>query len=223
MSEDPAIYRAEPAKYQVFVDFENVPTVDLELIGNHPVLVTLLIGKNQKRLDTSFSLQLHKFSEKVQPIEVGASGRNALDLILSYYLGRVAGPAFHGQCFIVSKDKDFDPLISHLMANGIQVSRHDSFAALPFLSPPKKSSPPKKAAPAKDTAPKPPQDRLEKLVTALRTKSTARPGKRKALLAHINNMHGNKLSPAELEKVITDLVGRGVINIDAKDKISYPN
>ena len=35
----------------VFVDLENVPVIDLGLVEGKPVHVTLMIGKNQKKMD----------------------------------------------------------------------------------------------------------------------------------------------------------------------------
>ncbi|MBI2498594.1 MAG: hypothetical protein HYV75_11965 [Opitutae bacterium] len=74
---------AESFTHFVFVDFENVPSIDLALVAGKPVHVTLLIGKNQTKRETSLSVQLHAHAGQVAPIEVGASGRNALDMVLS--------------------------------------------------------------------------------------------------------------------------------------------
>jgi len=72
----------------VFVDFENVPEVDLGLVEGKPVHVTILIGKNQKKIDLPLVQQIRRLAAQVELVEVGASGRNALDLTLAYYLGQ---------------------------------------------------------------------------------------------------------------------------------------
>jgi hypothetical protein len=123
--------------YFVFVDFENVQKVDLALIEGKPVHVTLLIGKNQTKVATSLFAQVSRLPGQVLVVEVGGSGRNALDLTLAYYLGRAIEQIPEANYAIVSKDKDFDPMIAHLGTNGIQIVRKDSFATLPFLQPPK--------------------------------------------------------------------------------------
>src|SRR4051812_27262518 len=74
----------------VFVDFENVPSVDLSLIRGRPVDVTLLIGEKQRRLDLDLVRQIHEHATQVSLVEVGASGRNALDLVLAWHLGHAA-------------------------------------------------------------------------------------------------------------------------------------
>lgn len=133
--------------YFVFVDFENVQKVDLTLIEGKPVHVTLLIGKNQTWLDLPLVQQIRRLPNQVELLEVGASGRNALDLTLAHYLGRAVERIPEATYGIVSKDKDFDPLVAHLVSRGIQVVRKDSLASLLFLAP---------AKPAAAARPKPP-------------------------------------------------------------------
>jgi hypothetical protein len=194
--------------HHIFVDFENVHTVDLALIEGKPVHVTLLIGEKQKRLDLALVRQIHRQATQVTLVEVGASGRNALDLVLACHLGKATTQHPDAGFYIVSKDKDFNPLIAHLRADHVDVSRHEAFTALPFLP----------------TAPDPAQsdDRLAKLITRLTSKITARPVRRKTLLSDIHSFYANRLSPAELEAVVATLEERGIIAIDARGRVTYP-
>lgn len=193
--------------HHIFVDFENVPTVDLALIADHNAHVTLLIGDKQKRLDLPLVRQIHRHASRVTLIEVGGSGRNALDLVLACHLGQAVvnrpGAVFH----IVSKDKDFNPLVAHLRAADVDVTRHDAFAALPFLQ---RNAP--RAAP---------DDRLGRLIDRLSHKTIARPVRRKTLLSHIQAFYANRLSPDELEAVVAALEERGVIAFDEKGRVNY--
>ena len=202
----------------VFVDFENVPNIDLALVTGRPVKVTLLIGKNQKKIDLSLVQQIHQQANRVVLIEVGASGRNALDLTLACYLGQAVqqNPSI-GFC-IVSKDKDFDPLVAHLTAQGVVVSRHESFAALPFLSPPTKSAAGRASAPASGPAP---ADRLQKLILSFRKNAAPRPKKKARLLALINNAHGGKLDAAGQEQILDRLKELQIVALDAAGKVTY--
>jgi hypothetical protein len=202
----------------VFVDFENVPEVDLGLVEGKAVHVTLLIGKNQKKLDLALVQQIHRLATQIALVEVGASGHNALDLTLAYYLGQAVQRAPGAQFCIVSKDKDFEPMIAHLRSAHVQVFRHDKFSALPFLPQPRSGTPPKGTSPAKSAAP---VDKFAKLLARLQNNSAPRPKKRAGLLAHINTVYGNKLSDAEQTALVEDLIKRGVLKIDAKDKVSY--
>jgi hypothetical protein len=137
----------------VFVDFENVPKVDLRLIEGRPVHVTLLIGKNQGKVDFELVNQIHRLSSQVQLVKLDASGHNALDLTVAFYLGRAVERTPAAQFCIVSRDKDFEPMLAHASGEAIQVVRCDSFETLPFLPKPKKAAQPRTAVAAKPGAP----------------------------------------------------------------------
>ena len=196
----------------VFVDFENVPTVDLSAVSGGSVHITLLIGNNQKKLEVSLVRQIQRIPAHVQLIEVGASGRNALDLTLAYHLGRTASDSPQAQFHIVSKDKDFDPLITHLRTNGIVVTRHDSFAALPFL--------PSARKPA--AAKTPSTDRRARVITRLKNPGTRnRPSNRRALFAHVKTALGKEGSDSSRDDIVRELLEQNVLTIDSKGDVRY--
>ncbi len=214
----------------VFVDFENVQQVDLGLVEGKPVHVTLLIGKNQKKIDLPLVQQIRRLATQVELVEVGASGRNALDLTLVYYLGQAVQRNPDVRFCVVSGDKDFDPMIAHLSGQGIKVVRCDSFAALPFLPRPKTSTPAKAAVPARPTASvkavapvkgNTPDDRFERLVARLQNDSAPRPKKKSSLLARINTDFGNKLTVDEQNEKADELIRRGILSLEAKGRIAY--
>jgi hypothetical protein len=220
----------------VFVDFENVPGVDLGLMEGKPVHVSLLIGKNQKKLDLALVQQIHRLASQVELVEVGASGHNALDLTLAYYLGRAVerGPTalFH----IVSKDKDFEPMIGHLLVEGIKVARCDAIAALPFLAPTVRATvapfprQARAAAPARSAAPtkpgaqtKPlPADRHLKIIERLWNPANRnRPASLDALLKYLKTSLGKKSPETEVQDLLRELKQQGVLTIAADGKVVY--
>jgi hypothetical protein len=220
----------------VFVDFENVPEVDLTLIEGRPVYVTLMIGKNQKKIDFALVQQIHRLASQVELVEVGVSGRNALDLTLSFYLGQAVLRAPKALFCIVSRDKDFEPMIAHVSAKGIKVVRRDTFAALLFLPKPGKRSSVKTAVPVKLdamvkeealvqedplTPEATPDERFERLVFRLQIDSPSRPKKKSRLLGRINSDFGNSLTEEEQNEILDELIRRGVLTIDAKDAVIY--
>ena len=197
----------------VFVDFENVPNVDLALVSGKPVHVTLLIGKNQTKLGIGLVQQIRRLAAQVELLEVGASGHNALDLTLAYYLGQAVQRAPNAQFCVVSKDKDFEPLLGHLCGNNVKVGRYESFEALPFHPPAKKAA---------VVAAKPPPDRRAKVISRLMNPATAnRPITKKGLLARIKTDLGKESSDAKVEDIFRELVERKRLTIDAKDKVRY--
>src|SRR6266705_1756357 len=118
-----------PVNY-VFVDFENVHTVDLAVIGSQAVSFTLLVGPRQTKLDASLVEKLFEHAVSVQLVRLTSSGRNALDFTLAYYVGRAVAADPTGYFHIVSKDTGYDPLIEHLRNKHVRAHRHNDFATL---------------------------------------------------------------------------------------------
>lgn len=204
---------APASDHLVFVDFENVPALDLSAIEGKSARVTLLIGKNQKKLDLDLVRQIHRLAPQVDLVEVGASGHNALDLTLAFYLGQTAAQHPAAQFHIVSKDKDFDPLIGHLKAAKIKITRHESFAALPFLPPP-----PKAVATAKNSS----EDRRAKIFARLTDPSTKnRPSTRKRLLADLKAHFGPDATDAMAEEALGELIDTNALHLDAQNRVRY--
>jgi hypothetical protein len=215
----------------VFVDFENRPTVDLSAIGGQPVHVTLLIGKKQEKFGFELVKQIKEFAAQVELVQVGASGRNALDITLAYYLGRAIECASKAKFAIVSGDNDYDAMIAHLSNHEVKVAitRYDNFSALPFLHHRKPALPPKsvvttKPAPTKPVAiKKPPEDRCAKVIARLKNPlNPNRPATEKALLAHLKASLGKQASDTKVDEVFHKLREDTVVLIDANGKVSYP-
>lgn len=208
----------------VFVDFENVSDIDLGLVEGKPVHVTLLIGKNQKKLDLSLVRQIHRLATQVELVEVGASGHNALDLTLAFYLGQSVQRSPTAGFHIVSKDQDFEPMIGHLTTRGMKVARCDAFHLLPFLPRPKPIVPPKTAALAKaaQTTKKPAEDKRAKVLARLKDATRGnRPTTEKALLAHIKTGLGKESSPAKVDEIVGRLRDEHALSIEPGGKIVW--
>jgi len=219
--------------HYVFVDFENVPHVDVGPAVGHPVHVTLLIGKHQKNFGLEMIHAAKILGERLELVEVGASGHNALDLTLAYYLGRAVQISPKATFSIVSKDKDFDPLVVHMRAKGVTLSRHASFDELPFLpvakrvaalkpaasvSKPLPAKPPAPPKPATAPKPKPAANKLEKFIEHLRNGPPANRMK-------LEHMIGSYFKPAPaggIKGIIAELQKRNVIVIDLAGKVSCP-
>lgn len=213
--------------HHVFVDFENVPVIDLTGIGGRPIEVVLLLGKSQKRLELPLVQQIHQQAAQVRLIEMNASGKNALDFALSFHLGRaVAGLPATDWFHIVSRDKGFDPLIAHLRQGGIQVVRHDSFSlvavfgvARPVPAPSVRPSvPPPAGGPASPAAP---ADRVSAVASRLRRSAANRPKRKSTLLSLVTAQFRGQLREGEAAEIVETLVRRGIISIDPKNKVIY--
>ena len=211
----------------VLVDFENVPEANLGLVEKLSAHVTLLIGKSQTRLPIAMVHQIQRQHSQIELIEVGASGRNALDLTLAFYLGRYAEKHPEVDFFIVSKDQDFDAMIAHLQVQGRKISRLETFDALPFIPVKKPASGAKKKAVLKPAhSPKAAIEnssdtRFEKIRERLKNASGPRPKTKEKLLRHIANGYGKKLSEVEVQRRLQMLVVQGIVKIDAEGNATY--
>lgn len=217
----------------VFVDFENIPSIDLALLAGKPVHVTLFIGEKQKRLELPLVRQIHHYAAQVRLVEVGATGRNALDLVLAAHLGRAMAESSSAAFTILSRDHDFDPLVAHFSAAGLLVRRESDLAALPVFGAAKSPSPGKRrtteskhppgtahpgvVAPTTDAVR---QQKRDRLVTRLQTK-TNRPKTRLSLLHHINAAFGQKLTASEQEAILDELVRQKILTIPDGKKVQY--
>jgi hypothetical protein len=214
----------------IFVDFENVHTVDLTGFGAHLVKVTLLLGEKHKRLETDLVEQLLEHAEHVQLVRLTQSGRNALDFTLTYYLGRTVYADPTGIFHVVSKDKGFDPLIEHLKRQHVKTYRHDLFSAavaqingnstteaadgdmLPVTTNPTSDSPTRKTAvPSRDPS-------MGEVVLLLKRDRAHQPKRRTALHALLKNHF--RVTDSRVREFIAELE-ESHISIDAKGRVTY--
>lgn len=203
-----------PPMNHVFIDYENVHKIDLSLMGKMSVSFTLLLGPKQTKLNAELVEKLMQHAASVQLVRLARSGRNALDFLLVYYLGRavLADPTayFH----IVSKDTDFEPVIEHLRSRHVQIRRHKDFSTFTFCAPAAAPCPGEDALEAE-------KDALEKVLKNLRKNSANRPAKRKKLLSHLKSHLGKKATEEEAERVLGQLIEQKYIEVDDKENVLY--
>ena len=138
---------AAPATHYLFVDFENVQSVNLDLIAGKPVMVIMVIGKDQTKVPLELVEQLMTFSSQVRLVRTEVKGKNALDFVLSAEVGAqgVADP--NGTFHIISRDKGFDALVAHFRGHDRSAARHDAFVKVPILSTSSTPASPSRPAP----------------------------------------------------------------------------
>jgi hypothetical protein len=214
--------------HYIFVDFENVQKIDPAVIGAENVCFTLLMGPLNKKLEMTVVERLHKHPGSTKLVRLTSSGRNALDFAVAYYVGQAAAHNPSGRFHIVSKDKDFDPLIEHLRSVGLQIFRHDSFDALALSRSPKSKSAtpvttrpkPKSAAKAK-AAPPGLEELAGKALQHLGKASTKPPKTLPKLLSHLRTHLGKKIAEAEVPRLVERLKRDGHVSIDEKGAVNY--
>jgi hypothetical protein len=118
----------------VLVDFENVPGIDLGILGGQPLCVTLFLGLKSK-LKPALVEQITTLPFEVRLIKVRTTRKNLVDFVLTYHLGEMVSRYPRGHYYIVSGDKkDFDPVVAHLKDNHLHISLHPDIGSLPFLT-----------------------------------------------------------------------------------------
>lgn len=190
----------------IFVDFENIQEVDLDLIANKPVVVILVLGERHRSLPVGMVKQFLRYPTQVRLIEAGRSGRNALDFVLAYRIGVESVRDPKGVFHIVSRDTGFDALILHLKKNNILADRHESFAQGLGLTHVNLAGV---------------QDRVKVVIGRLTRNKKSRPRRKKTLLSQINAYFGKLLSESELEEMLKALVTSEVIEIKPRGDVVY--
>lgn len=220
-----------PAHF-ILVDFQNVTKLDLDRLAVKDVVLLLFLGENQKKLTTSLEKQVIQHPAEVRLIKVRESTPNALDRTLAEYLGGLGARHPGAQFHILSKDKDFELVVSCLRGTELKVERYDAFEELPIVTPKKSglsrapfatvksAEAPISTLPPKPAAPSTPVDeKLEKLIKHL---LTIRPPTRDRLKNAIKDHFKPSLPKGGVKGVITELLKRKVLVIDAKNQVDYP-
>jgi hypothetical protein len=182
----------------LLVDYENVGKIDLGAIPSG-VRVWFFFGASQKSVPTEFLKAALKLGERFVPIDIEGHGKNALDFHIAFYLGEHFATAKQARCVILSKDKGFDPLVTHLLRRGFIVQRaatlDDAFSPKPKAT----ASPKKNAAPA-------PASLSDAMDWLKGTQKNRRPRKRKGLVTHIHTHFGKKIAETEVEAFVDQLI-----------------
>jgi PIN domain len=192
----------EMAQKLLLVDFENVQQVELTRLDEQ-FRVAIFIGSEQKRVPIELVASAQKLGNRVEWLQVEGNGSNALDFHIACYLGRVMerDPSLH--CFVLSRDKGFDPLLKHLKKHGLKCKRIGSQLEID---------------------PKPVANEEQKYKRAFellgKLDKKVRPRKRSTLSQHISSMFQKKILQAEVDKIIDTLIANAKIS-ESNNTISY--
>lgn len=190
----------------ILVDFENVPHLPLERIGEDRVVFHLFIGENQTSVSTDLLVALHKHASKVELVRTRSTGKDALDFVLACKLGELVAATPDAYFSIVSKDKGFDALLGYLKERKIHISRCEGLEQVAILRPKVHTSTP---------------DRAEQYRQHLVKISKTRPTTCRTLLSSINAIFAKQLSPEELEAIAAHLQKTGTLTVSEAGKVTY--
>ena len=190
----------------IFVDYENVQEVDLDLIAGKAVKVFLVVGQRRKTLPSLLARQIHQYHDQVTWIESEGATNNALDLVLAYHVRLQAKADPKGYFHILARDKDYDALIKHLRANSILASRDDEFARIPAL-----------VAIARLSL----EERVKWVVERFQKNKVSRPKRKKSLLTTIGSFCRKELSDEEVQQIVTAMVAKKLIELSPQGEVVY--
>lgn len=179
----------------LFIDFENIQTLDLESIDNS-VKVFVFVGSEQKKIPLNVVEKAQARGESLKWIQIAGHGRNALDFHIAFYLGELNQTAPDNVSFtLLSKDTGYDPLVEHINKLGRSCSRINSLKELSMSS---------KALDDPNTQ--------RALANLSKIEKTKRPRTRNTLSKHMQMALGRKLGPEEAASVIDNLFMMGKVS-----------
>lgn len=207
------------ANTYILIDFENVQPKNLAVLRDNPSRLRIFVGYQQAKVPFELAQTMQSLGARAEYVQISGSGRNALDLHIAFYIGRLSAQDPDAAFHIVSKDRDYDVLIKHLQSKGIACRRTatvDEAAAM--KAPAKAKHTPGPTAPtaaataaaARPTAP----DRLAPVITHLRNLKASRPRKVRTLTSTLKAKFAKDGSEREVQALVEELRRRGAIVVD---------
>lgn len=208
----------QPSRHYVLVDFENTQQLEPQNLSGCPAKLVIFIGNTQKHISTDLVKRLFQCQCTVELFESAGAGKNALDFQMAFYAGRVFEREPKASLHIVSRDKGFDPLVTHLREHQRCCSRVDSFHLLPFLA--SSESKPQKAK-TTVSALSPDERRLSAIKRLTNMSPNTRPRKVKTLASSLSSQFSKQLTEAEIKTLIDELIQKGNVLVGENDCVSY--
>lgn len=211
----------------ILIDFENVQLKDLSVFDAEHLKIIVFVGANQKKVPVELAKALQPFGSKAEYIQITSSGANALDFHIAFYIGWLVKQDSSAHFYIISKDKGFDPLIRHLKAKGIPVTRLLGVSNRPLVNPKNKIMPVAQLRDdnniplVKSTNKKSSSEKIEIIIENFQQRGSARPRTVKTLSSTINSLFPKKLSDRELTILINALKNKKFLTVSDTNKVSY--
>ncbi len=208
-------------KNYVLIDYENVQIKSLNLLKDEQFQVMIFLGINNTKLSTGFVLSKEALGERAEYIRLEKAGENALDFHIAYYLGQIASKDESGYFHIISRDKGFDPLITHLKSIGVFSARSESIEQMPCFSQGNTSLKTEKKTPKPKTIePVKVSENGKVAIKHLVGLKASKPRKLKTLKSTIHAKLGKDNSNSKIDEIISELTKLKYLVLD-NQKVSY--
>lgn len=120
-------------KNLLLVDHENKHHLDLSILDSSYSAI-IFVGYHQPESKVKKKIESKNKFVRVDYLKIDGLGKNALDFHIAFTLGRLFETEPDTQCYILSADKGFDPLIQHLCTSNFKCARIESLEDLPIKS-----------------------------------------------------------------------------------------
>lgn len=191
------------SRIYILIDYENIQPKTLPSLKDENINILVFVGKSQDKINFNIAHSLQLIGKRARYIKIHATGNNALDFHIAYYIGLLAGVDKTARCHIISKDTGFDPLIAHLKATGIHCTRSDSF--------------PGNHKPEETT-----NKTLEtKVIAHLEKIKKGRPSTEEKFRNMLIAVFKTEITLQEVSPLIETLKAKKIIQIDEKQKVFY--
>lgn len=189
----------------ILIDFENVQPGNLAILKGHTFKLIVFVGASQKAVPYEFATALQALGENAGYKKITGTGSNALDFHIAFYIGEFAATDPNAYFHIISRDRGFDPLVTHLRERKIFAVRHSDIAKIPFV---------------RFSSAKTLDEKIDAIVSSLRSRTSSRPRKLKTLSGTLNALFMKTLDQAEQTAITMELKRRGHIIMDGQS-VSY--
>lgn len=192
------------SKTFILIDYENVQPDIATCATDENTHILIFVGAKQENVRLDMAASLQKFGNRAEYIKISSTSKNALDFHIAYYIGQITALTADTRFLIVSKDKGFDPLITHLKNKKINIRRTESIAKATSANTKTASS----------------SGKLSIVIDGLERRGASKPKTLKGLASTINAMFQNKLKPNDVQNLIKALQQKKYIEI-SNSKILY--
>lgn len=189
----------------VLIDYENVQPSVAEALEQPIFRVWVFVGAQQSKVKFDLVDLLQRKGDSARVIKMTATGRNALDFHMSYYLGTLVKESPGDYYHVIAKDTGMDPLIEHIKSSGILAARWANVFDIPIVK-----------SPANEGD----DEKLSRVLEYLVRRGPQRPASMKTLLGSISALFQPKLDEAAAKALAEQLRANGVFQADGT-KLTY--
>lgn len=189
----------------ILIDYENLQPEVSELFAQPIFKVWVFVGAQQNKVKFDLVDLLQRKGSDARVVKMTASGRNALDFHMAFYLGELASKEPSSYFHVITGDGDLDRLLEHLRERGIEASRHGSVMDIALVKPPSST---------------PQDEKISRVIEYLVRRGSQRPASLKTLKGSIGALFQPKLNEPETQTIVDTLIEHGILDLQGT-KLTY--